>query len=340
MDSSGIAGRIYDRLKDAFGEDRLYMDVANAKIGHRWPARIERAMVASQVVLVIIGPNWLTEINRRALEPDDDWVRKEIETAFLHQKRVIPLLVDDAEMPLSRECEAILEKMIDELGLLDPLEITPRDFDSHIQDLIDELKSAGITPSGNQVIRIHRNTGLVNIHDRFDSGLVNDFIVAAQKGVDILTTWITDVPNLEHALETAAKNGVPIRILLLDPDCGMAGVRDAELQMISSELIGRSVIVENLNQLMTLYKKLKRLNGKRPNIELKYYDLRPTMSLYICDDRTFIGFFLHISRMVRAPLLEVEGTDTTMGRLREEFDRIWSRANKEVNLDDGSIQPL
>lgn len=340
LDTAGVAGRIYDRLKDEFGEDRLYMDVANTKIGQRWPTRIERSIIASQVILVIIGPHWLDEINRRVHEPDDDWVRKEIDSGLLHQKSIIPVLVDDATMPLSRLCEPALKNLMDSLSMLDPLEITHRDFHDDIQDLIDVLKENGVTPSGNQIVKIHKNRGLLEIHDRFASDTVNDAIIAAQDRVDILTTWITDAPNLEHALETAALNGAAIRILLIDPECDMAKARDAELQMISSELIGKSIIVENRNQLMALYRKLKSRTGKRPQIELKYYDLRPTISLYAADDKTFVGFFLHFSRMVRAPLLEVEGTDTRLGRLREEFGRIWGMANKEVSLEDGSIRSV
>jgi hypothetical protein len=58
----------------------------------------------ADVVLAIIGPHWAAvaeeRIHRSKLDPAaEDVVRLEIETAFAHGRLVVPVLVDDAEMP-------------------------------------------------------------------------------------------------------------------------------------------------------------------------------------------------------------------------------------------------
>jgi|SRR5215207_3340079 len=63
-----------------------------------------RRMRESDVVLAVIGPHWTEAADDRARRSlrdstDQDLVRLEIETAFTHGATVIPVLVDDAEMP-------------------------------------------------------------------------------------------------------------------------------------------------------------------------------------------------------------------------------------------------
>src|SRR5215207_8115248 len=63
-----------------------------------------RRMRESDVVLAVIGPHWTEAADDRARRSlrdstDQDLVRLEIETAFTHGAAVIPVLVDDAEMP-------------------------------------------------------------------------------------------------------------------------------------------------------------------------------------------------------------------------------------------------
>ena len=61
--------------------------------------QIQRFIVLCDTVLVIIGPNWLPELKRRLGTGEPDWVRVEVEFALMHDKRVIPVLVNGANMP-------------------------------------------------------------------------------------------------------------------------------------------------------------------------------------------------------------------------------------------------
>ncbi len=102
-DSAAAAGRIYDRLCMAFGEDNLFKDVDNIPPGANYRRILESEVSNCDVLLAIIGPRWLNtadESGKRRLDEPDDFVRIEIETALSREEAlVIPVLVDDSPMP-------------------------------------------------------------------------------------------------------------------------------------------------------------------------------------------------------------------------------------------------
>ena len=118
-DSAGYAGRIFDRLRYWFDEDELFFDVANIETGDDFPEEIDRAIRAVSAVLVIIGPQWLDELNQRVSEPKVDRVRREvaiaIERRIAGEVAVLPILVGDAEMPAK---EDLLPELRNEIGKL------------------------------------------------------------------------------------------------------------------------------------------------------------------------------------------------------------------------------
>ncbi|MCS7475253.1 TIR domain-containing protein [Umezawaea endophytica] len=94
-DSAGHAGRLYDALVDRFGEDNVFMDVDSIEPGEDFIEAIDRTIARAGALIVVIGPSWLTD----RLRDVNDVVRMEIEKAFDHGIRVIPVLVDNAVMP-------------------------------------------------------------------------------------------------------------------------------------------------------------------------------------------------------------------------------------------------
>ena len=102
QETSHLAGRLYDRLADSFGEDQVFIDVDTIEPGVDFAEEIFGAVAACRVLLAIIGPAWLTAADgrgRRRLDDPNDTVRLEIETALTRGLRVIPILVDGAVMP-------------------------------------------------------------------------------------------------------------------------------------------------------------------------------------------------------------------------------------------------
>ena len=107
VDSSGSAGRLFDRLKGHFGRDAVFMDIEGGiERGDDFAAVIDRALESVNALLVVIGPQWLACTNAdgtRRLDSPDDWVRNEIETGLRRGIPVLPILVDGASIPTARD---------------------------------------------------------------------------------------------------------------------------------------------------------------------------------------------------------------------------------------------
>jgi hypothetical protein len=105
-DAPGHAGRLYDCLVSRFGKDRVFMDVDSVEPGEDFLDAIELTLADASVVVVVIGPTWVTARDERGvvrLTKPDDFVHLEVGRALQLQKRVIPVLVDDAPVPESDE---------------------------------------------------------------------------------------------------------------------------------------------------------------------------------------------------------------------------------------------
>src|SRR4051794_32817634 len=99
QESSHLAGRLYDRLAGSFGESQVFIDVDAIEPGEDFAEKIFRSVAGCQVLLVVIGPSWLTSADgrgHRRLDDPDDIVRLEIEAALARGVRVIPILMEGA----------------------------------------------------------------------------------------------------------------------------------------------------------------------------------------------------------------------------------------------------
>ena len=102
-DSIGTAGRLHDRLAQAFGRNRVFMDGAPRL---EFADQLNAQMAACEVFLVLIGPNWLRAKDangRPRLDDPDDLTTIEIVTALARGVRVIPVLIDGASMLGAKE---------------------------------------------------------------------------------------------------------------------------------------------------------------------------------------------------------------------------------------------
>lgn len=101
-DAKAWAIGLRDDLAKAFGDEQVFLDKDALGPGN-WRDQLQRALAQCSVVLVVIGPQWLTitdEAQRPRISLPDDVHRQEIALALTHQGvTVIPVLVDDAAMP-------------------------------------------------------------------------------------------------------------------------------------------------------------------------------------------------------------------------------------------------
>jgi hypothetical protein len=101
-DTLPLAMYVSEAIKRSFVNADVFVDVDSIEVGDRWPERVREALERASVLIVLIGPKWLTasdEYGRRRLDIPEDWVRREIEMALDKRLMVIPLLFMDAKLP-------------------------------------------------------------------------------------------------------------------------------------------------------------------------------------------------------------------------------------------------
>src|SRR5262249_39156751 len=91
-DSAPYSGRLRDALNAYFQAGSVFFDVTSIDVGATFTIAIAQAMALTDVVVVVIGPNWLT-----AGSPDGacklndlrDVVRNEIRAALDREREII-----------------------------------------------------------------------------------------------------------------------------------------------------------------------------------------------------------------------------------------------------------
>jgi hypothetical protein len=132
------AGWLFDRLADHFGGGQVFKDVDSIEPGDDFVQVITTAVESCDVLLALIGEQWLTmtdEHGRRRLDSPDDFVRLEIEAALTSKVRVLPILVDGARMPRADELPASLANLVHRQAL----ELSPSRFDFDTSRLLRVL---------------------------------------------------------------------------------------------------------------------------------------------------------------------------------------------------------
>lgn len=143
-DSEGEAGRLFDDLTRAFGNDAVFMDVAGIKPGVDFRQAIEDHVASCGVFLAVVGPTWATIANpdgTRRLEDPNDFVALEIASALKREVPVIPVLVHDAKMPAAN----LLPESLKSFAYHNSVEITHTRWSSDVALLIEALKQY-VTP--------------------------------------------------------------------------------------------------------------------------------------------------------------------------------------------------
>lgn len=150
-DSLPASRGLAEQLRAIFGFNQVFID-ETIDPGQKWPDRIERSLFKSTVVLVVIGPNWLTiadKYGRRRLDAEDDWVRCEIQTAIQSGIATIPVLVGGASLPDDPTAlPSSLSSLLDHKWHTLPDEA----WDVRIRELIQRLhKEHGFIPNEKEI---------------------------------------------------------------------------------------------------------------------------------------------------------------------------------------------
>ncbi|MGW6696240.1 toll/interleukin-1 receptor domain-containing protein [Nocardia sp. NPDC055049] len=137
-DTQGTARHLRERLVDRLGADRVFMDIDSIEIGVDFTKAIVDAVGVSDVFLALIGRRWVSVVDEhghRRLDRSGDFVVIEIATALARGIRVIPVLVDGADMPRRSE----LPPSIKSLAVRNAIRLSHESFRSDVNRLLDRL---------------------------------------------------------------------------------------------------------------------------------------------------------------------------------------------------------
>lgn len=139
-DAAGHAGRLDDALLEHFQREQIFMDIDAIEPGLDFVESIERALSQCDVLLVLIGPRWLGpqgSAGRRRLDDPADFVRLEVQSALARTDlRVVPVLIQGAEMPTSADLPPELQPLVRR----NALEVSDTRWQYDISQLIELLK--------------------------------------------------------------------------------------------------------------------------------------------------------------------------------------------------------
>ena len=138
-DSTSESGRLYSSITKELQGGTVFMDTAAIDVGTEWAQELEDALVAAQIVLVVIGPDWLRisdEWGMRRIDQENDWVRREIERALESDKKLLPVLVKGAKLPPVDK----LPESIRDLTQWQAVDIRDAYWDHDIQLVLQQLR--------------------------------------------------------------------------------------------------------------------------------------------------------------------------------------------------------
>src|SRR5215470_857288 len=99
-DGKHPAGRLCDRLVAQFGAPNVFMDIDSIRPGDDFQDVIEKTVSTCSILFAVIGRRWVGDSQTESrLNNPNDWVRLEIEAALKRNIRVVPILVDSADLP-------------------------------------------------------------------------------------------------------------------------------------------------------------------------------------------------------------------------------------------------
>jgi tetratricopeptide (TPR) repeat protein len=136
VDARFGAAAAYQFLVGRFGSERVFLDHVSMGSGAVYPEEIRAALEQTRVLVVLIGPEWLScepGTDVRLVDREGDWVRREIRRALARRIEIIPVLLDGTGFPT--------ELPVDIAGLLlrQTAEIRHRSLNSDLTRLADDI---------------------------------------------------------------------------------------------------------------------------------------------------------------------------------------------------------
>jgi membrane peptidoglycan carboxypeptidase len=143
-DAPGYALRVHDALVARFGDDHVFLDVDDIRPGRDFTEVLAAALDRTDVMLALIGPDWLKRQAgwRRRIDNPDDFVRRELLAALDRGVPIIPVLLRNAAMPSARQLPAPLVP----LATIQAFELSDRSWRPGLTALVGMIEQQAAAP--------------------------------------------------------------------------------------------------------------------------------------------------------------------------------------------------
>lgn len=110
-DSEGQARALFGDIENALGEHSVFIDVDGIAYGLDYREVLEERLSDCELMLAIIGPNWLDPQEDGSPGPSE-YVQFEIAAALKRKIRVVPVLVKRAQMPAREQLPQKIKDLV------------------------------------------------------------------------------------------------------------------------------------------------------------------------------------------------------------------------------------
>ena len=191
----GWAGRLRDHVQLRFGDNLVWQDVDDIKLGGNFSQAIQKAIKTSDAALVVIGPYW-QEAGIKRLKDPKDVLRMEIGQALKSKAVVIPVLVGGAAMPRAKELPVPIAGLVK----LNAAFIHDTDWDRGVQILIDQLQQIVRATGKTESLTVLQNR-LAEIESHYFESIAEqpgEALTLAQQALSLLDEQMPRYPQDIH----------------------------------------------------------------------------------------------------------------------------------------------
>lgn len=150
IDSAYVTGVVRDQLASHLPGCEVFFDVDSIPYGIDFRSHLENSVSQCDILLAVIGKSWLTAADgqgQRRIDDPNDAVRVEVETALNRKIPLIPLFIENVDVPRSDQLPASIRGLVGRNGMFVR---PPPDFNRDVADVIHAVKQIveGGSPSG------------------------------------------------------------------------------------------------------------------------------------------------------------------------------------------------
>jgi hypothetical protein len=139
---SGHTGWLCDALADEFGKENVFRDRTGIRAAHDFTVEIANALEKANVVVAVVGHEWLRGGVLGRLRRQEDWVFRELEFARGHRKHVLPVLLNGAKMPGRRSLPPALRFF----ARLNAVPLRDESWDADVREIVRTVRELAKLP--------------------------------------------------------------------------------------------------------------------------------------------------------------------------------------------------